>query len=124
VGRGVFDGPLFHLGDSRGHGDHDPRGYQFPMVDLLDEVPEHRLRNLEIGDDPVLHGTDCDNIAGRASKHSFGFIANGQDICGARLDCYNRRFAQYNPSIPYEYEGVGRPKVYSNVIGKQAFKLR
>ena len=66
--------------------------------------------------------------ANRRAFHPDGdpgsFVANRQDSCSARLDCHNRRFAQYNPPIPNEYERVGRPKVYSNVIGKQAFKLR
>ena len=57
-------------------------------------------------------------------EHPFGFFAYGQNVGGPRLDRNNRRFPQNNSPIPHVNNGISRPEVYPNVIGKQALKLR
>jgi len=71
------------------------------MMDLLDEVTQHRFGNLKISDDAVLHGPDRHDISGGASQHPFGFFANCQDVSGARLNRDDRWFTQNNSSISY-----------------------
>src|SRR5712671_1377627 len=94
------------------------------MVDLLDKMTEHRFGYLEICDDAIFHGPNGHNVSGGASQHSFGFFANRQDVVRACLDRDDRRFTQNYPPITHVYEGIGRPEIYSNIVGKQAFKLR
>jgi hypothetical protein len=94
------------------------------MMNFLDEMTEHRLGNLEISDNTILHGPYGHDVSRRASQHPFGFFAYGQDICCARLDCYHGRFPQNNSPVAHVHEGIGRPEVNPNVIGKQALKLR
>jgi hypothetical protein len=93
-------------------------------MDLLDEVAQHRFGNLEVGYDAIFHGPNGHDIARRSSEHPLGFFANRKDVGGACLDRDDRWFSQNYPSIPYIYEGIGRPEVYPNVIGKQTFELR
>src|ERR1700693_102102 len=45
------------------------------LVDLLDEVPEHLLGDVEVGDDAVLQGPDRLDRARRAAEHPLGLDA-------------------------------------------------
>src|SRR2546428_524118 len=91
---GILNGLFFHFGDARGHGDDYPRRNQFPMMNFLDEVAEHRFGDFEISDDAILHGPNSHDISRRASEHPFGFFAYGQDVSGARLNRYHGRVSQ------------------------------
>src|SRR5262249_1781062 len=64
VGR-VHHSALFDLRDLGRHADHDARVHQhLAVVRLLDEIVQHFLGDLEVGDDAVLHGLDGDDVAG------------------------------------------------------------
>src|SRR5205823_656927 len=63
------------------------------------------------------------DVSRRATQHSFGLFADGQNVGGARLNRHDRGFSQNNPPITDIDQGVGGPEVNPNVIGKQAFKL-
>jgi hypothetical protein len=47
------------------------------LVDLLDEVAEHLLRNVEVGDDAVLEGADRRDRARRAAEHALRLDTHG-----------------------------------------------
>ena len=121
MGCGIFDRPFLHFGDARRHRNDNTWRYQFPMMDLLDEVAQHRFGDLEVGDDTILHGPNGHDIPGRASQHPFGFFAYGQDVGRPCLDRHDRGLSQNDASIPYVHEGIGRPEVNPNVVGEQAF---
>jgi hypothetical protein len=116
------DGAPLHLGDPGGDGDDDPRPDQgAAVVDAQDEVPQHRLRDVEIGDHAVPHGPDGDDVARRPSEHLFGFRAHGQDLLfplGVLVDGDDGRFVQHDPLSPDIYEGVGRPQIDGQIVGK------
>ena len=94
------------------------------MVNLLDEMPQHRFGDFEVGNDAILHRANGDDVAGRAAEHALGFFPHSQDVGRSRLDGNDRRFTQYDSLITHVNEGIRRPEVYPNVIGKQALKLR
>ena len=118
---GILDRPFFHLRDSRGNGDDDPRGDELAVLDLLDEVPQHGLGDFEVGDHAVFHRADGHDVAGRAAQHPFGFLTDGEHVGRARLDGHHRRLPQNNSAILHIDEGIGCAQVYSNVVGEQAF---
>jgi hypothetical protein len=93
-------------------------------MDLLDEVAQHRFGDLKISDHAIFHGPNGHDISGSAPEHPFGFFAYGEHIGGPGLDCDYRGLSQDNSPIPHVHDGIRRPKVYPNVIGKQALKLR
>ena len=121
---GIFDGPFFHFRDAGGDGHHDPGSDQFATVNLLDEMPQHGLRDFKIGNHAIFHGPDGDDVAGRAAEHALGFLADSQDVGRSRLDGNDRRFTQHDPLITHINERIRSPKVYPNVVGKQTLKLR
>ena len=104
MSRGIFYSPFFHLGDPRRDSNDHARSDQFPMMDLLNEVTQHRFRNFKISDDSVFHGPDRHDISGRASQHPLGFFAYGQDVGSARLNRDDRWFTQDNSSISHVNE--------------------
>ena len=67
---GLLDRALLHAGHARGHADHDARVRPAVLVDLLDEVAQHLLGHVEVGDHAVLQrpdGLDRARACGRAS---------------------------------------------------------
>lgn len=91
---GFLDGPLLHLGNARGHADHDPGTHQAArIVHFGDEVAQHGLGHFKVGDDAVLHGTDGPDVAGGSAEHALGVVAHGQHhVIAARIlfDCHHR----------------------------------
>src|ERR687890_160658 len=71
--------------------DHDARVRPAVLVHLLDEVAEHLLRHVEVGDDAVLQRADGLDRARRAAEHPLGLDAHGMDLAGARVDGDDRR---------------------------------
>ncbi len=45
---------------------------------LRDEVVQHLLGHVEVGDDPVLERADGDDVAGSAPEHGLGFVTDGE----------------------------------------------
>src|SRR5207247_9883502 len=54
---GIFDGPFFHFRDAGGDGHHDPRSNELAVVNLLDEMPQHRFGDLGISNQVFHHLT-------------------------------------------------------------------
>src|SRR5262249_27212286 len=101
----------------------DAGAYQgSPVVRLVDEMAEHRLRHLEIGDDPVLHRTDGDNVAGRSPEHLLGLFADGKDLLCARcaaLDGDDGRFVRDDAFPSYEGQRRRSSEIDGKVVRKQ-----
>ena len=89
--RRVADCSLFDLGDARGNADDDARLDEgAPVVGPHDEVAEHRLGDLEVGDHPVLHGAHSDDVTRRPAEHLFGLSSDGQHLLAAGCAALHR----------------------------------
>ena len=109
---GVLHGALLDLRDVGRNGDDDLRAHEErAAVRLLDEVVEHPLRDLEVGDDAVLHGPDRDDVAGRAAEHLLGGAADGLDLVGDLVDGHDRGLADDDAAALREHEGVRRAEI-------------
>ena len=91
---------------------------QFAMMNLLNEVAQHRLRDLEVGDDPVLHGPDGDDVSRTAAEHPLGIIADGENLICASPYSYHRGLAEHDAVILYVDESVRGAEIDPDVIGK------
>src|SRR5207249_11095928 len=118
--------PLLHLGDAERHADDDARpDERLPVVDLLDEVAEHRLVDLEVGDDAVFERPDGDDVAGRAAEHFLRLGADGQHLAAALRLLLHRhhRGLVADDALPLHVdEGVRRAEVDGEVVGEHAPK--
>jgi hypothetical protein len=120
---GVVDGALLYLGDAAGHADDDARpgeGHEHLLVGLVDEVLEHRLGDLELGDDAVAQGADGDDVAGGAADHLARLGADGQRPAGALVDRHPRRFVDDDALIAHGHQCVGRTQVDADVEREDA----
>ena len=57
-----------------------------PIVYPPDEIGEHLLGDLEVGDDAVLQRPDRDDMAWRATEHFLGLAAHRFDLLGLLVD--------------------------------------
>jgi len=92
-------------------------------MDFVDKMPQHGLGDLEIGNHPVTHGSNRQDVARGFAQHVFGFQAHGQNtVFGAvaRADSHNGRLAQYDSLALHVHKGVGRTKINGKIIGKHA----
>src|SRR3990172_5374775 len=64
------------------------------LVRLPDKVPEHRLGDLEIGDDAVLDGADRHDVPRRAADHPLRLDSDGEHLLGP-------------PGVPVDRHGGG-----------------
>ena len=84
---------LFHLCNAGWHCDNYPRSHPYPaVVHLANEMAQHRLGNLEIGNHPVLQRTHRNNVRRSAAEHALGFVTNCKDAISAGLHRHNRWF--------------------------------
>ena len=111
-------GAFLHLGDARGHRDDHTRSAHGAavVVNLADEMPQHRLRHLKVGDHAVLQRADGGDAAGRAAQHAFRVITHGHHLVGAGFDRHHRRFPQYDSVIFDINQRVCGSEVDANVF--------
>jgi hypothetical protein len=62
-------------------------------MDLLDEMAEHRFGDFEVGYHAIFHGPNGHNVPWGAPQHPLGFIADCENVGGARLNRDDRWFA-------------------------------
>ena len=116
----VFHRALLDLRDLRRHADDDARPHpDVAVVRLLDEVGQHLLGDLEVGDDAVLHRLDGDDVAGRAAEHVLGVLADGLDPAVHLVDGHDRRLVDDDALAAGVDAGVGGAEVDGQVTRKQ-----
>ena len=105
-----------------GAADH-PRAIENPRVtapgrDLaraLDEVLEHPLGDVEVGDHPVLQRAQCRDVLRRAAQHRLGLVPDRNHGVVRLVDRDDRRLVEHDAPVPHEHERVGRPQVDGQV---------
>ena len=121
MGGGVFDRALFDLGDAGRDGNHNARtNAKGVIVNLANEVTQHRLGDVEVGDDAVLHRTNSSDVARGAAQHLLRLVAYGADLTRNGIEGHHGRLAQHDTLILDVNEGIGGAEVYADVVGKVA----
>ena len=99
IRRRVADRTPLHLGRSARHADHDLGvATELAAVHLLDEVVDHLLGDIDVGDHAVAQWPDRLDIARRAAHHHFRVIADrAHDLLAAhRLNRNHARLVQHD----------------------------
>ncbi len=92
---------------------------------LADEMLDHLLRHLEIGDDAVAHGPDGLDIAGGAAQHHLGVVAHRPDrfLAAAGGDGGDhRRLVEDDATALHIDQRVRCPKIDCHVARESAKK--
>lgn len=118
--RCLDDGASLDPGDAGGHADDDSRAGQVTsLVDLQDEVAEHPLGDLEVGDHAVLQGPYGNDVARCTPDHLLGLGADRQDAAGVGVDGHDGRLVQDDAAPPDVHQRVGSPEVDSHVTADE-----
>jgi len=109
----VLDRPALDLGDPGGNADHDARPEKESAVvgRFLDEEVQHLLGDLEVGDHPVSHRPDGQDVGRGFPEHLLGPLADGLDLAGLLVENDDGRFLDDDPLALHVDEGVGRSQV-------------
>ncbi len=113
---------LLDLGDARRYTDDHARFHLEDVVldDEREEVPQHLLRHVEVGDDAVLHRAHGDHAVRRSAEHSLGLEPDALDLLGLPVDRDDGRLVQDDALTLHIDEGVGGPEVDPDrVCGKE-----
>src|SRR3954452_23740584 len=117
---GLLDRPFLHAGHAGGDAHHHPRVRPAVLVHLLDEVAEHLLGDVEVGDHTILERSDGLDRAGRAPEHALGLDPDGVDLAGARVDRDDARLAEHDAAPAHVDQGVGRAEGDRHVAATEA----
>src|SRR3954449_7304055 len=113
---GVLDRALLDARDAGRDADDDPRLREVPAaVHLLDEVAQHPLGRLEVGDDAVLQRADGHDVARRTADHPLRLGADGEDPRGVGVDRDDARLVEHDALAADVDEGVGGAEVHGHV---------
>ena len=118
--RRVLDGALLDARHPRGDADDHARVSKAMLVHLLDEVPQHLLGDVEVGDDAVLEGADRRDRARRAPEHPLRLDADGVDVARALVDRDHGRLREHDATAAHVDEGVGGAEVDRHVAAAEA----
>ena len=86
---------------------------------LLDEVAQHPLGDVEVGDDTVLQRPDRHDVARRPADHPFRLDTDRDDLAGIGIECHHRRFIQRDPPPADVHQGVRGTEVDRHVTAEE-----
>ena len=118
--RRLLDRALLDAGHARRDADDDARVREAVLVHLLDEVAEHLLRHVEVGDDAVLERPDRRDRAGRAAEHPLRLDADGVHLARALVDRDDRRLREDDAAAAHVDERVRGAEVDGHVAAAEA----
>ena len=118
--RGLLDRALLDAGDARRDADDHARLREEPaLVHPLDEVAEHLLGDVEVGDHAVLQGANRLDVARRAADHALGLGADREDRAGERVDRDDGGLVQDDAASADVDERVRGPEVDGHVATQE-----
>ena len=98
------------------------RGKRRLAVHLLDEMLDHLLGDVDVGDDAVAQRPDRLDLVGGLAHHQLGVVADRLDALDAvdRLDRDHRRLVEDDAAAADIDDGVGGAEVDRHVVRRQS----
>ena len=116
--RRLLDRPPLDLGDPRGRADDHPRPREAVVHHLADELAEHRLGDLEVGDHAVAQRPVGGDRRRRAADHPLRVGADGVHLAGALVDRDHRRLGEHDPAPAHVDDRVGGAEIDGDVAAR------
>src|SRR5262249_3021545 len=111
---------LLDLGDAGGYADDDAGMHKgAPPMHLADEVVEHLLRHVEVGDDAVLQWPNRLDVSRRPTHHRLGLVAHRKHRVIGLVDGDDGGFVHHDALAADVDEGVRGAQIYGEVIGEE-----
>ena len=112
---GVAHGSLLDAGDARRHRDHHARLGPASGVHFLDEVAQHLLADIEVGDDAIAQRTHRRDVRWRATDHAFGLGTDRDRTPIVHVDRDDRRLVQHDAFAAHIDQRVCRAQIDGHV---------
>jgi len=117
----LLDRALLDRRDAAGHADHHARlGEVAAAVHLLDEVAQHLLGRLEVGDHPAQERPDGGDVVGGAPDHPLRLETHGEDLAGGLLQRDDAGLVEQDALAAHVDERVGGAEVHGHVAADEA----
>ena len=117
--RRLLDCTLLDAGHARRDADDDARVREAMLVHLLDEVAQHLLGDVEVGDDAVLQRADRGDRPRRAAEHPLRLDADRVHLAGALVDRDDRGLGEDDAAPAHVDERVGGAEVDGHVAAAE-----
>ena len=117
---GLFNRTLLDARHTRRNADNDARMGPAVLMDLVDEMAEHLLRHLKVGDHAVLERANGYDRCRSTTKHALGLNADGQDSACHLIKRYHGWFGQHDATPAHVDERICRPEIDRHVSAAEA----
>ena len=114
---GLLDRALLYAGHAGGNAHDHPGMGEAAVIGAFDEVAEHRLRDLEVGDHAVLQGSHGVDRGRGAAEHLLRLGPNRVDLAGGDVHRHDRRLGENDAAAADVDQGVRRAEVDGHVAG-------
>ena len=114
---GVHHGTLLDLGDAGGHTDDDAGLEQLEAAHhLVQELAEHTLGHVVVGDHALAQGADGHDVAGGTAQHGLGLGAHLKKLAGILVNGHHGRLVQYDALALYVHQYGGGAQVDADIF--------
>ena len=117
---GFLHRALLDTGDARRDADDHAGPRPLARVHALDEVAQHLLADVEVGDHAVLQRADRLDVLGRAPDHLLGFDADRERAAVADVDRDHRRLVEHDTAAAHVHERVGSAQIDRHVAAEES----
>ena len=109
----LLDRALLDFGHAAGDADDDdrPGREEVALVDALDEMFEHALDDVKVGDDAVFERADRLDVRRRAADHALRFQPDGQNAASLQAHRHDRRLRNDDAFLSDVDERVRRAEI-------------
>ena len=87
--------------------------------DRLEEIAQHLLGHVEVGDHAVLERPHREDAVGRAAQHALRLEPDALDLAGGFLDRDHRGLVQHDAFTLHVDQGVGRAEIHRDLVRGQ-----
>ena len=115
----VDDGALLDLRDTGGHADDDPGLEEGEAGNLVDELLQHPLRHVIVGDHALPQRTDGDDVAGGTAQHGLGVGAHLQKLTCGLVHGHHRGLVEDNAFALYIYQNGSGTQIDTDIFCKR-----
>ena len=113
---GIDDSTLFHLGNAGGDTDDNPGLEEGHACHLVDELPQHPLRHVIVGNNTLPQGTDSHDVAGGTAQHSLGLGAHLEQLASILIQSHHRGLVEDNALALYIYQNRCGTQIDTDIL--------
>ena len=112
----VDDGTLFDFRNAGGHADDDAGLDKGEASHLVDELFQHALGHIIVGDNALTQGADGNDVAGGTAQHGLGLGAHLQQLAGILIHSHHGGLIQHDALALHKHQNRSGSQVNTNIF--------